>query len=390
MGRDRTRAAAIVIALLALSTSAAAAPGGPAPPVGERVPEVRVATSGNESERSETLRITKRAGAAKKVVISLGPNRLPDLARGDRVRITSELQVTTDCNTPGPRCRGSVYHYGPKVRARLYLAPNSHVRGGRRALPISRLQRETCSQKRPHYEHHCVFVFRQAGFAVRDPRRLPCPLQSCHVNLVADVHHRRASGNDRLMIGGQRPTGKIPQDRGRINAIRYRDVVPGDLRPTGTRVPRRRRVAPDFKRRVVISKRLDGLRANEQLAVGAQMRTAIAGLPYAVRTSVRLILAESPRATRQGDYVKSHARNFGEIAENNGSNCTRDDSPCVYRKVGVLTMRRDAVDRGGRPRPLYVNLVTVFGAKQPARNHDRVRLRRTSIRVVRFPPELFG
>ena len=354
-----------------------------------RKPRVRVTTTGNESERIKILPITRESGAEKRVVMSLGPSRLPDLARGDRVRITAELMVTTNCVKPVPRCRGPAYGYNPKIRARLLLAPSRRTKKGPRAMPISKLKRETCTQRRPQYEHHCVFVFRHAGFAVHRPRRSPCALDACHVNLVADVHHPRASSRDRLIVGGLRPSGKILQDRGRINAIRYRGTVPSNFEVTATQHLRRQRMPPDLKRRVVISKRLRKLKREEQLEVQATMRTSISHLPYAVRTSARLVLAESPRATKSGDFVNSHALGRGEISENNGSNCTTPPGRCTYRKVGVLEMRRDAVNLRNRRVPLYVNLVTVLGPKgREARARDRVRFRHSEIHVMRFPPRL--
>lgn len=392
MGKSRghltgPRLAAVMSALAAAIAGASAG----ASEGGERDPRVRVATTGNQSERVKTMPITRAPGAEKRVVMSLGPRRLPDLVRGDRVRITAELRVTTECYTLQPRCRRSPYRYNPRVRAQLVLAPSPKAKGKRRTRAISGRHHETCTQRRPQYEHHCIVVFRHAGFHTRAPQRLPCALNRCHINLVADVHHPRASANEILVIGGQRPSGKIKGDRGRINAIRYRDTVPSDFHRTGTRQLRIRTAAPDLKRRVVISKRLRGLRGGEQLAVTAGFREDISPLPYAVRTSVYLILAESPRHTRPGDFVKSHALRFGEISENNGQNCTRPPGTCGYRKVGVLEMRRDAVTPRGRPKPLYINLVTVLGPKVlEARSRDRVRFRKGLIRVVRFPPRLRG
>jgi len=357
----------------------------------ERDPRVRVATTGNRSERVKTLPITRRPGTERRVVMSLGPRRLPDLIRGDRVRITAELGVTTECYRLLPRCRRSPYRYDPRVRAQLVLAPSPKAKGKRRTMAISKRRDEICTQRRPQYEHHCILVFRHAGFRVRRPQRLPCKLDRCHVNLIADVHHPRASPNEVLVVGGQRPSGKIKGDRGRINAIRYRETVPSDFRRTGTRELRRGTAPPDLKRRVLISKRLRGLRAGEQLAVTAGFREDIASLPYAVRTSVYLILAESPWHTRPRDFVKSHAFGFGEISENNGQNCTTPPGTCAYRKVGVLEMRHDAVTPRGHRKPLYVNVVVVLGPKVlDARARDRVRFRHGSIQVVRFPPRLRG
>jgi hypothetical protein len=136
----------------------------------------------------------------------------------------------------------------------------------------------------------------------------------------------------------------------------------------------------------VYSRRLDGLRDGEQLAVAAAITLDIAHLRYALRDSTRLILADSPRATRQSASVKHVAHGRGEIAENNGSNCTHLERLCVSRKVGVLEMRRDAT------KPLYVNLVTVVGPKAAkAKPKDRVIVRRQGgIDVTRFPPRVNG
>lgn len=380
--------------LVAVISALAAALAGASSGIGDgggRDARVRVVTTGNNSERVKTMPITRVPGAEKRVVMSLGPGPLPDLVTGDRVRVTAELNVTTDCYRPKPRCRGSVYHYDPRIRAQLVLASSAKAKGKRRTMPISKRRHETCTQRRPHYEHHCVLVFGHAGFHARAPGRLPCALERCHVNLVADVHHPRASSNDVMVVGGQRPSGEIQQDRGRINAIRYRDTVPSDFRRTATGHLRVRAVPPDLERRVVVSKRLRGLRRGEQLAVTAGFREDISHLPYSVRTSVYLMLGESPRSTRQGDFVKRHVLRFGEISENNGSNCSPMPGTCTYRKVGVLEMRRDAVTRLGHRKPLYVNVVTVLGPKLlEARSRDRVRFRKGWIRIVRFPPRLRG
>ncbi|MET0750528.1 MAG: hypothetical protein ABWZ43_05650, partial [Solirubrobacterales bacterium] len=70
------RAIAVVALLIATASAAGAAAGG-----GERA-EVRVASTGNDSERRQTLPITRASGARPEVVMSMGPGVLPDLARG--------------------------------------------------------------------------------------------------------------------------------------------------------------------------------------------------------------------------------------------------------------------------------------------------------------------
>jgi hypothetical protein len=354
-----------------------------------RGPLVRVATTGDHSELVKTLPITRKSGAEKRVVMSMGPGRLPELEVRDRVKVTAEFQVTGNCGHPDPRCIGPIYHYAPLLRGRLVLAADPNTTGGPGAMALAPPKREACSQRRPDYEHHCVLVFTKAGFRVTPG--LPCPRDRCYINFVADAHSPHAHDRDVLAVGGLRPDGTIPQDRGRINVIRYRDASPGDFGHRSQTEPLRRRLPPDLRHRVVYSLQLKHLRRDQQLAVTATMRTDISKLRYAVRTSARLILADSPHATRGSGFVDRVASSHGEISENNGSNCTQGEGTCATRKVGVLRIRRDAVNGRGRGVPLYVNLVTVLGPKvRRAHADDRVVIRRGGIRATRFAPKLDG
>lgn len=371
-----------VAALLALAGSPASA--GPAEPG-----LVRVATTGNDSELVKTLAITRRG--EPRVVMSMGPDLLPSLAEGDLLELTAEMQVTTNCNYRSPRCVGPIYHYDPQVSAQLIVATSPTATSGPGTLAIGPAEREVCTQRKPHREHHCVLTFTGTRVDVA-ASRLPCALDGCYVNLVAEARHPRAHRGDLIMVGGQRPDGHIPQDRGRINAIRYRDARPSQFRTLTTSERLRSALRPDFHRRVVYSRRVDGLRDGEQLAVGATITLDISHLRYALRDSTRLILADSPRATRQSAFVKRLALGRGEIAENNGSNCTQDERLCTSRKVGVVEMRRDAETNAGRPVALFVNLVTVVGPKAAkARAGDRALVRRSGeVAVTRYPPSVNG
>ena len=70
-------------------------------------PRVLVATSGSYSETRKTIPITRRARADRRVVMSMSARRLPDLAAGDRLKLTAELQVTIDCHKRAPSCAGA-------------------------------------------------------------------------------------------------------------------------------------------------------------------------------------------------------------------------------------------------------------------------------------------
>ena len=371
--------------LIAAAALLAAAAAGGSP---REHPSVEVATTGNGSEVAKTIPVTRRAGASPRVALSMGPGTLPGLERGDRLRVTAELQVTNDCNYRSPRCIGPVYHHNPEVRANLIVASSPRATGGRGTRRLAATQRVTCTQRRPDFKHHCVLVFTHGKLTIGGA--LPCSLDRCYVNVVADASNPHAKRGEVIAIGGLAPNGSIPQDRGRINVVRIRDATASDFQRLSTDHRHRRHVRPDLHRRVLYSQRIDDLRAGDQLAVAARMRTDISRLRYAVRTSARLILADSPTAVRQGNFVRHHALYRGEIAENNGSNCTQAEGTCVYPKVGVMEMRRDCIDGRGRPVPLYVNLVTVFGPKaRKARAGDRVSIRRRGgIEVTRYPAAL--
>ena len=95
-----------------------------------------------------------------------------------------------------------------------------------------------------------MLTFTRGGFAIGNAAGLPCELDDCHINLVADASHPEARANEVITVGGLRPDGSIPQDRGRINVVRYRDAAPADFQTTSTEARQKRRIPPDLKRRV--------------------------------------------------------------------------------------------------------------------------------------------
>lgn len=334
---------------------------------------VRVATSGSYSERIEKLPITERPGAERRVAMSL---RLPRLRRADKLRLSSEAQVTLNCPEPMKRCIGPPYRYDPEVAVRLVLARSAHSKRGRQIGPT---KRATCQQRHPR-EHHCVLVITNAGLRVGDPGRLPCPPDRCFANLVIDANSPSAGREDVLIVGGNKPDGSIPQDRGRINAVL---LHPGDgryPRPRRTRARVDAELPLDLKRHVVYSQKLRGLEAGEQLAVLAEVVTDRSHLPYSVRTSSQLILAGSRTETEPGPFAR-RLGGMGEISEANGFNCTADRDRCTTRKVGVLRIARSA------GRPAFVNLVMIVGPKRlQAEPGDRYEvLRRGGLSVTRYP-----
>jgi hypothetical protein len=348
--------------------------------LGGRHGTVRVATSGSYSERIKKLPITRKRGASRRVVMAMTPRQLPRLRRGDRLRLSSEVQFTLNCPERMKRCIGPPYRYDPEIDVRLVIAGSATSRHG---LAVSATKRETCQQHRPR-EHHCVVTIAAGGLRVGDPRRLPCRPGRCFVNLVADAHSPHAGGRDVLIVGGNKPDGSIPQDRGRINAILFHPAKARYPRPRLTRDRVESELPLDLKRQVVYSQRLRGLRRGEQLAAEAKVVTRRAGLPYSVRTSSQLILAAGRHDVRPGPLAR-RVGGGGELDEANGFNCTRDRETCTTRKFGVLRIGRSA-ELHGHPRPLYVNVVMVVGPKRfEADPADRYEvLRRGGLRVTRY------
>jgi hypothetical protein len=352
-------------------------------------PRVLVSTTGNESERVRTIPITRQPGREKRVVMSMEPQEVPDFAPGDRMTVTAEVQFTVNClpeQQQERRCIGPAYSYDPVVHTSLVLAEGEETTGGERAVRISPTKRNICRQQLPFREHHCVVTFTDAGFTLREGDSPPCPLDSCRLNLVAEADHRNARSGHRLIVGGLKATGTILQDRGRINAIRFHPGDQPEIPEAQTKLRMLEQVVPDLQKHVVYSQPLLQLEAGEQLEVSGKLETDISHLTYNTLTSVELILAARPEATGSSDAVKRVATLDGEIAEQNGFNCTQNRPSCTFRKVGVMQIEQAA------DRPLFVNLVASFGPKRAtAAPGDRVMVTRGGrLNIVRFPAELKG
>lgn len=362
--------AAIGTAGLLLAGSSAGAPGAPSA-------SVEVKTTGNNSELRETIPIEARPGRLH-TVMSMERGELPSFQPGDRLRVSSELMVTTDCVMPSARCAGRPHSFNPLVETRLFL-----VRGSREAQ-LGRDGRR-CLQRPGDRQHHCVIVFHgiEAGDAAR---RLGCERGGCRIEVRVRASSRHATGRERLVIGGQKPDGLILQDRGRINAIRIRHggaQVGEELRTGLTRDG----VPPDLKNRVIYSQRLNGLRAGESLEAWVDARGHVEHLPYPALIGGHIVLAESPDQARGKQLVKRVASLDGEITETAGSNCTQAQTPCPVFRTGVVKMREDAAKTSGARVPLFVNFVVRTTAKRAeARPGDEVRFTdHGGLRVRRYP-----
>jgi hypothetical protein len=366
---------------------------------------VLVSTTGNHSELVTTVPIGTAPGQGGRVVMSLPPESLDplgglgDLNPGDGLNASSEVEVTTDCQSLLPRCIGypdtpHPYTYEPTVESRLVLASSPEDTGG----TVLASDERTCT----HQQHHCVVVFPSPAspFEV-NASTAPCAPR-CHVNLVLSAYNGAAQAGDVLIVGEDEPDccGIVVGDKGRVNAVRLRpDVGPDPTEPvttSSTDLPRVSRVPVEEHladaKTAVFSLRLDGMRKDEQLAVSADMTTDISRLTYArVLVHSRLILAGRKDATGPGTVVRRVADLNGEITEANGFNCIKaDNAPCLTEKVGVGHLIEDARQNGSQV-PLYVNLVvgsTAAGGQVQA--GDTVKVTGGTLEVVRYPASRRG
>ncbi|MDX6583834.1 MAG: hypothetical protein QOI10_3018 [Solirubrobacterales bacterium] len=360
-------------ALLALAAVAPAVAMAPAR-------SVDAATTGVDSELRKTVPITRRAGAEPRVVLSIGPGKLGGLRRRDRLELLSEVQVTVDCDRPSARCAGRPYHFDPHVIVTLEIAKRRSPAAPSRVVARRAL---SCRQRLPNRQHHCPVVFDRTTRVGGD---FPCRLDRCYANVVVSASSPRAHGDERMIIGANKPSGRIVQNKSRLSAV---VLAPGETaQRLVTRKLRRRSLRLRPQRKVVLSQKVDGLERGDVLAVSAALRSDVRQLGYNALVGAELIVARGPRANRPSRLVRRSVWLRGEISPVNGTNCTPVQSPCPTRKVGVVSVRRDVRGRSGAPAPLFVNLVLRTKQKRVGREHGaRLRiLRRAGLEVRRYSP----
>jgi hypothetical protein len=344
-----------------------------------RAPGVDAVSTGSHSELRKTVPIDRRADRARRVVLAMGPGKLTGLEVGDRISLSSEVQVTVDCDKPQPRCAGRPYRFDPKVTATLELAPRKSADAPSRVLARTRL---TCRQKLPNRQHHCPIAFDET---VRVGDDFPCRLDRCFATVVISAHSPRARGGERMVIGANKPSGRIVQNKSRLNAVLIESGVHGRRLATGRLLRRSLRLRP--QRKVVLSQRVDELDRGDVLAVSASIRSDVRHFGYNALVGAQLVVARGPRATSPSRLVRRSVWQEGLISPLNGTNCTPLQSPCPTRKVGVVKVRRDARGGSGGAAPLFVNLVVRTKQKRVDRMHgDRLRILDDARLVVRRYP----
>jgi hypothetical protein len=358
---------------------------------GER-PSVLVASSGPHSELVEKLAISREAGARREVAMSIRPgggsfSAMPDLEPGDRLLISAEIELTTDCEEQTPdNCIGKAYTYPPTVSAELLLASGREVTEEPSGRAI-RLERK--SERCTHPEHHKVLVFPEVGYRVPD-KGFPWPLEETCINLVLDAHSPRAQDGQFLLVGQNNPADEehrrpwVGQSMGRLNLVRVRGELE-ELRREETRRPVVGRIPidPDAKT-VVYSLALKEVEEGEQLLVEAELTTDSRHLDYPARISTRVYLVDEPGRLEPGGRAKEAASFGGVIGEHNGFNSLPGSGLRTTRRAGVLRITKPS------DKPLYVNLVATGGDPlRKAKREDALNVGGSGfVQAFRYPPEL--
>jgi len=341
--------------------------------------DVDAASTGPHSELRKTVPITRHRDGAPRTVLAIGPGKLSGLRAGDRLELSSEVQVTVDCDRPQPRCAGRPYDFDPTVIASLELGPSKAP--GRRSAVLARTKL-TCRQRLPAREHHCPIAF-DAAVHVGD--HFPCRPDHCFATVVVSAHSHRARGGERMIIGANKPSGRIVQNKSRLNAIWTAPGVHGKRLRTGKLRRRSLRLRP--QRKVVLSQRVDDLQRGDVLAVSAAIRSDVRQLGYNALVGAQLIVARGPKANSPSRLVRRSVWQDGLISPLNGTNCTPVQSPCPTRKVGVVKVRRNVHGGSGAPAPLFINLVVRTKQKRVGREHGaRLRILDDAHLVVRVYP----
>lgn len=368
------------------------------PRTSNKNPAVRIAVTPGNAELTRQLEIERPGQVKPQVVLSLGPNEheyscIPDLAPGDRLLVSAEVEVTTDCTPeekqiaqdaswPTP-CRGEAYDYSPTVEGRLLLAENEATTT---EGPSTRQLGKAKRQRLTHSQHHGVLVFAEARTQV--PEGNPDWVRSPHLNLVLGAWADEAPGSDLLLVGENEPGGGVEGDKGRINVMRLRGQVPPP-KQQGTRRLRKRAIPIDKEQpNVLLSLRLDNLVKDEQLVVNALVNASAANLDYEARFSTRLILADSPDHAKVDPQGVAHQVGSlgGEVGKHNGFNCLPQRGLTPSRRVGMFRIEENS------DRPLYLNLVAE--SARPGHAADPARTLKIAgtgyLRALRYGPELAG
>lgn len=360
----------ILLAAVLLGSIAVAPP---ASAHADRSGALRAVVTGKHAELRERVAIGREPWSRPVSALSV---ELPPLSRRSRITFSGEVTLSTTCVEPIARCIGRTYRFDPHIEARVVLARRTHSTAHRAVLPVSGKVALDCEQTRPNRNHHCPLTV-EGAFDIRTLAALPCPPDRCRLNLLVDASHRDSGKRHFVVLGADQPDGSVEGGKARLGAA----VSEGRLERSTERTRRllTKRIEPSFDggKTVVYSQRLEGLHRGDVLLVRALQVSRVFGLPNFV--SAKIIIATRPTAVEPGRYTRRATSRNGTVTETTGFNCTLGPSafrsPCKTRKVGITELERTPMRKGGRPRPLYLNLVSRgFPKLAQARGYPPIRI----------------
>jgi hypothetical protein len=362
---------------------------------------IQVSYTGLGAERVKTVPIAKNSGAKTRVAMSLPPEKVGIVGQNDSVWAGAEIEVSVTCLEPMPKCVGKVYHYSPHVKARLVLAGSPKASGKRNTTPIGKPKHLRCSQELPNRNHHCVLAL-NGRRNLAGAENLPC--DRCHVNLLLDAYHPKAKRGQVIVVGTDQDH-RISQDKGTLNAAVYDPGPPPAISPVVSRRRSKKKLpvaaqhSSGRKEVVVISRRLNELKAGEQLLIDADVKVKTGHLGYGALLQSQIILSEKAGSIKRKGTPGKIASGKGVVTAQNGFNCTRGKSghrsPCTVRKFGAVKIFKDARTRPeqgeGAFVPLFANLVMSSKAEFGGHRHrpgDFAKIVKGSkLSVTRYGPE---
>ena len=366
--------AAILAVLVACAASSAAVIPKPVQPV--------YSGTGDNAELLKRIPIARKAGVRDRVAMRLDPTTFDPIAAGDVLTASGEVQVSTTCVDPGPRCVGRSYDMNPTVTAQIVLSGSPKAGGA--VLPLSAPQSVLCKQRRPNRNHHCTIAVPNTQTTITDPATLPCAASACYLEMVVGAVNRKAKGGDVVVLGADRPDGSVAQDKGRLNLVQAHSNVAAPTTTAtnqlvNTELPLT--IHDSEKRRTVYSIPIVAPQKGEVLTFDTAFLTGISALRFNTFISSRVIIAQSPTDTKPTGIAKNAIPLKGQATESNGFNCTLGPSgfanACTTVKAGAVRFSRDVVDKAtGLPATVYLNVLA--GAKpllaQKVTNVDKVSL----------------
>ena len=341
-------------------------------------------------ELEKTIPISKQG--TPRTIAQVKADDLGPVQDGDLVEAFSEVEISTTCLEPIPKCVGKIYRFSPKVEAWLVLADGR----GRNGTPIGGAERVTCAQDLPNRNHHCVLSLHRTQVLRGTP---PCA-PSCSLNLVVQAYHDNAKKGNVVAVGADQDDG-IAQGRASLSV--------GVFSPEQSYAPREKKttdhlvkevpVNPNDTREVTVASiRLDRLTKGEVLAVEGRTVSSIGHLPYNVLTQGQIVISEKRASSDNHGIPLSVATRNGLVTAKNGFNCTQGQSgyetPCATEKGGFVRIlansRRHPNQDEGKWVPLYVNFFVGFQEEfadgRPWRPGDDAKIKSARLEIRRYTP----